>query len=381
MPNLIIEPLAGKLLAEYAAEMREETLPDFGKLVHPNLWWSSISGLQKAIRRGEEEIAVRTALMLYMAGPKRLLRRLAVIAAEDVCFGNFPTVQIAARYAMDGIPGNGTGALHYLAALVRDMAGGVKDRSACELLVASALGMTESNVDRLTKAKLETLEKEYGDSKGDVVDRVLAGRVLVKELLLNGNKVGRVDVAGAKKLVRAATGNEGLLETTDAMLAIGGELAAFGVTIPLLWDKVVVSKLSVRENKLTPHTMINGNLSPAYDMHTREGGRAMALFTIAYKPLRVALRSRGLEPKDILGTLLFIGEGALINREFAYPFGDRLDVLNQHSQLIRRNVDVEDLPALLELTRAGIPLLNQLREKVVKSFHYSNENPKQGSLI
>ena len=377
----IIEPLAGKLLLDYAAEMKEETLPAFEKLVHPNLWWSSISGLQKAIRRGEEEIAVRTALMLYMAGPKRLLRRLAVIAAEDVCFGNFPAVQIAAKYALDGIPENGVGALHYLAGLVRNMAAGVKDRSACELLVASALGMTEKNIDRLTKASLPDLIKEYGSSE-DVVTRVLAGRVLVKELLLNGNKVGRVDVPGAKELVRAVVSQKGLLETMDIMLAIGGELAAFGVTIPLLWDKVAGSKVAVRENPLTPATLINGNLSPAYDMHTREGGRAMALFTIAYKPLRVALRSRGLEPKDILGTLLFIGEGALINRELAYDFGDKLDVLNQHSQLIRRNVDVADLPELLELTRAGLPLLNQLREKVVKSFNYgANQNAKQASLL
>lgn len=50
--------------------------------------WITMSGMQKAIRRGEERLAERLAISLWNMDKRSLWRRLAVIAAEDVAMGN-----------------------------------------------------------------------------------------------------------------------------------------------------------------------------------------------------------------------------------------------------------------------------------------------------
>jgi len=44
----------------------------------------ALSALQKAIRRGEEELALRAAMNLMIGGPHAIWRRLGIIAFEDI---------------------------------------------------------------------------------------------------------------------------------------------------------------------------------------------------------------------------------------------------------------------------------------------------------
>jgi hypothetical protein len=52
----------------------------------------ALSALQKAIRRGEEELALRAAMNLMIGGPHAIWRRLGIIAFEDVGVGNIDAV-------------------------------------------------------------------------------------------------------------------------------------------------------------------------------------------------------------------------------------------------------------------------------------------------
>jgi replication-associated recombination protein RarA len=52
----------------------------------------AMSFLQKAIRRGREELAVRAAATLLRLDPPRLWRRLGVIATEDVGLADLDTL-------------------------------------------------------------------------------------------------------------------------------------------------------------------------------------------------------------------------------------------------------------------------------------------------
>ena len=47
----------------------------------------SLSALQKAIRRGEEDLALRAAMNLMIGGPHAIWRRLGIIAFEDISGG------------------------------------------------------------------------------------------------------------------------------------------------------------------------------------------------------------------------------------------------------------------------------------------------------
>jgi hypothetical protein len=56
--------------------------------------WVAMSLLQKAIRRGREELAYRAAAMLQHGSPERLWRRLGCIAFEDVGVGDLDTAAL-----------------------------------------------------------------------------------------------------------------------------------------------------------------------------------------------------------------------------------------------------------------------------------------------
>jgi replication-associated recombination protein RarA len=56
--------------------------------------WIAMSLLQKAIRRGEERLALRAAATLLRVSPERLWRRCGCIAFEDVGVADLDTVGI-----------------------------------------------------------------------------------------------------------------------------------------------------------------------------------------------------------------------------------------------------------------------------------------------
>jgi hypothetical protein len=56
--------------------------------------WIAMSLLQKAIRRGEERLALRAAATLLRISPERLWRRCGCIAFEDVGVADLDTVAV-----------------------------------------------------------------------------------------------------------------------------------------------------------------------------------------------------------------------------------------------------------------------------------------------
>ena len=52
----------------------------------------ALSALQKGIRRGEEDLALRSAMTLMIGGPHAIWRRLGIIAFEDIGVGNIDAV-------------------------------------------------------------------------------------------------------------------------------------------------------------------------------------------------------------------------------------------------------------------------------------------------
>ncbi len=74
----------GHILQHYRDQLAEEVLargsnlPSFNPLnINP---WLAMSLMQKAIRRGREELALRAAASLLSTSPERLWRRIGIIA-------------------------------------------------------------------------------------------------------------------------------------------------------------------------------------------------------------------------------------------------------------------------------------------------------------
>ena len=111
--------------------------PQFTDPGFPADKWLLSSAVQKLIRRGRAEQAVKTALALHVLDPAYLPRRLPTIAFEDISIGDlgvcFDTLHVfgGQRFAAN------TSELEQrqiLANLVYRLAQAVKSRTACDIL-------------------------------------------------------------------------------------------------------------------------------------------------------------------------------------------------------------------------------------------------------
>ena len=79
------------LLAEQILE-RGNDIPRFDPLnISP---WLAMSLMQKAIRRGREDLALRAASTLLKTSPERLWRRLCITAYEDIGVADYEVVSL-----------------------------------------------------------------------------------------------------------------------------------------------------------------------------------------------------------------------------------------------------------------------------------------------
>ncbi len=130
--NHILELHRQQLAAD--ALRGEDSPPRFKPLnIDP---WLAMSLMQKAIRRGREDLALGAAATLLKVSPHRLWRRLCVTAFEDIGVADFDTVAaitaaLKGKTFRAGIGGEWTVASY----LIRRMCRSTKCRAADDLLV------------------------------------------------------------------------------------------------------------------------------------------------------------------------------------------------------------------------------------------------------
>ena len=100
--------------------------------------WIAMSLLQKAIRRGEERLALRAASTLLRVSPERLWRRCGCIAFEDIGVADLDTVAVVTA-ALSGkrYRENLGGEWHVASCIVSRMVHASKCRAADDLLLAA----------------------------------------------------------------------------------------------------------------------------------------------------------------------------------------------------------------------------------------------------
>ena len=150
-----------------------------GKREQPNPMngdrWLVASAMQKAIRRGHEEIAVRAATALWMQDRQSFWRRLHVTALEDVGVAS-PDV-VAAVLTATASPAwrKKCGDLRVALFLTRMLCGATKSRAADELYlyIERAKGLAPLR-DKLAKADDALLMDCVTDEDGALAERGLA---------------------------------------------------------------------------------------------------------------------------------------------------------------------------------------------------------------
>jgi hypothetical protein len=325
--------------------------------------WLAMSALQKAVRRGREDLALSAAATLLRDAPEKLWRRIGCIAYEDIGVASLEAVGLATvalagkrnRAALDG-------EWAVASCVVAELCGAPKCRAADDLLMACELHLAYAEA----RAELPHLTTRdlimVATGQGSVHERALA---LWYALGTDRRPSGLVSRRGEPRLVFDCLCEAGWPHSIVEIVREG-----FRRTGEMLCPLVALLSCEPRQatrvesDQLPPEEMIGDAPTWALDLYSREGRAAFARFLETDAPAARWVRDsiRSAHRVAFLGHIMFRFEGGLVVNRMRWPLADEL----------RRQADFEcsgpacpDATEILELMRADLPLLNEARSAVV----------------
>lgn len=329
--------------------------------------WLAMSLMQKAIRRGRDDLALKGAATLLEDSPDRLWRRLCITAYEDIGVADFDAVALVTAALKGkrwraGAGGDWAVASH----LIRRMCRSVKCRAADDLLVVCERhpDFEYARLDLTFKPVPELLDRVA--SKVALPERGLAlwyavGTYRCRSSLLRERR-------GDPQAVLDALCQRGYPETVVEVCREG--LRKSGEILPpfLILLRQAVRRVArhTEPDDLPDEEMAGGVPCWAFDMFVRQGNQAMARFlktgceTVRWLDDHYPDRGRN----RFLGGMVFRVEGGLVDRRLRWGMGDRL---RRMSDLESRGLDPKDMEEGLHLLRRDLPLLHEARRGVAGS--------------
>ncbi|WP_038972191.1 hypothetical protein [Bradyrhizobium genomosp. III] len=333
--------------------------------------WLAMSLLQKAIRRGEAELAQHAAATLLLVAPDRLWRRCGAAAFEDIGAADLQTVSLVTA-ALTGKKYRATiGGEWKVASFITDqMTKAPKCRAADDLLLTADSHPTyrRARVDLATKTTAELIHIATGDAALPV--RALATWYAVgthprqtKHLSVRP----REPVALFDGLCEAGLPHTAVEIAREGYRKIGEPLCPFVALLCPLACQVS----TLQDDDMPPAIMVGEVPGWAMDLYSREGRGALQAFLRRDCDAARWVKSHvpAAQRVNFLGTVVFRVEGGLVRQRARWPTGDEL----------RRLVDIEchgshcpDATEILQLARADLGELNAIRAELMEaSSHVS----------
>lgn len=290
---------------------------------------------------------------------------MVVIGLEDVGIGNLDLVRdVLLASTRKGWRAEHGGDWAVASHLVQQLCAAQKCRDACELLVAADL---HPRWKEHRTAFLDLTQHQLSDIVADpgrhLVERTLAG------WLIAGTKrfpaYSLPEVAGSFPALLDVHRHLGVAEHVLEVARLGSTRTQEGhpLSLPLVWLTASAGPVTVEQDGLPEPVLIQGWPDFSYDMHTRLGRRALALFSDRCTALRQMLDQHlpVSAHADLIGHLVFRAEGHVVDRRLAYPGAGPIlhDAEEAH---IMFNGFPENLATdALEVVQTSLALLHQCR--------------------
>jgi hypothetical protein len=286
--------------------------------------WIARSALQKAIRRGEVEVAQRALARLLIEDRYGVWRHLTVIALEDVGVAELETVARVVAAARNRPWRKEHGGEWMVASfLVERMAEGRHCQAACDLLLqaTNSLLWEQARADAL-----DTEPEELGAWLGDA------------DLPLEQHGIAALALAGCLAEESTAGDPERLFEiiaergcpsrvTGICQVAWRTSRNPMALLLPLVCGSAEAETTKVVDDVMPPSRMISGVPDYAIDQFTRVGGQVARRYLAEDAAMRTLLQEcgvpQGQQPRAV-GDLLFLIEGGLLLRRAVAAHADRL---------------------------------------------------------
>jgi hypothetical protein len=327
--------------------------------------WVAMSLLQKAIRRGHEELALTAAATLLCGDPNRLWRRLGCIAFEDIGVANLGTVYLTvAALAGKRFRTQLGGEWAVASYIVSNMVQAPKCRAADDLLMSAELHPTykQARVDLAQATTPDLLN--IATSPGPLSCRALA----LWYAIGTGHRPSRhlLPKRGAPHAVFDYLCDAGYPHTVveiarEGFRKVGEVLCPF---VALLCPERQGETVALTDDQLPIENEVRGIPGWAFDLYSREGRLAFNAFLQRDSETARWVRAHipPAQRVNFLGGIVFRVEGG----------GVRSLLRWRQADVLRRLVDVEcqgahcpDASEILDLMRADMPLLNEVRAHVL----------------
>lgn len=292
--------------------------------------WIARSVLQKAIRRGNEELAVRALARLNIDDHSQVWRHLVVIALEDVGTANPELLcQIVATKRDHKWRATVGGDWHTLSGLARLLAASIHCQATCDLLLKA------ENDPALEPLRAAYVEANWPELRNVITDssRPLTERAIAALGMGGGLAPGQQfsDPHGLYEIF-AELGHFGHVVATcrEAWKVSRNPMA---LLMPLLWQSQSRSSVScVDDGALSEAQFLNGVPGYALDQFTRVGKRAFRRFLEGDDELKMRLDQAGVASSDrirAIGDIFFLFEGGAVVRRHTWPEAEVLRLPNR----------------------------------------------------
>ena len=324
--------------------------------------WVAMSAMQKAIRRGREDLALSAAATLLRGAPDKLWRRIGCIAYEDIGVASLEAVGLATVALAGKRHRSALGGEWAIAScIISELRRAPKCRAADDLLMVCELHPAHAEA-RVELPLLTTRELiEIATGRGSVQERALA---LWYALGTDRRPSTLVSRPGEPRLVFDYLCEAGwphsIVEVAREGFRRGGDMLCPLVALLACEPR---EPSQIRDDDFPPETMIGGVPGWAMDVHTRQGRAAFARFLETDAPSARWVRTniRPARRLPFFGHIVFRVESGLVVNRLRWPLADEL----------RRQADVEcsypdstDDTEILGLTRADLPILDEVRTAV-----------------
>jgi hypothetical protein len=352
------------ITAEAKDELRNALIPGAALPTLLNVdRWVANSLLQKAIRRGEVEIAQRAALSFLKDQGSALWRRLVIIAFEDIGIGLPDAIVKTVVASTDARWRRQIGDDSLIAChLVRLLAEAPKSRST-EHLITAAWHHPSFELHRrlVSNSGFSTnLDTISAPSRDFVLRAISAWRA--SGIGWKWERSGETRLSELLAVFQELAVPEALVTATAiAALRIRDPIILMA---PMVWLAVRSSSSSSISHFDMPHTSYSNDV-PMYalDKHTRMGREAIRNFAKSDLEVQDCL-ARFVAPshrRDACYMAAFYADAAPLAQKLVWDGGDDLERLGTEADLFKVGVPLDGMAPLLGLFRAKVEQLNRCR--------------------
>lgn len=327
--------------------------------------WICMSGMQKAIRRGDAVLAGRLALSLWSQDKRALWRRLAVIAAEDVAMADVEAVldvTVAAKYpAWRKTVGDAALGVH----LAQRMAKATKTRYLTELYLSSDHARQATKARKWAAiASFKELASILHDPAQEAPEQALALMGLFGSRRFEAKNFQRADgdVEEAIKAIKKMPVPEEILSVCTA--TTGTPHFPLTMLLPVGWLEMKRRAKSLTIRKETPVSSPEYNGLPMYavdGLYTRTG-------ITSIKELKKAVPGLSGYTNTQIGEGFFFIEAEQLNPRLTCPAWDDFRRESISAVMQSLGVENEDYMALQRSLIKNYDLYNDIRLAKVEAM-------------